>query len=261
MAETELPPPGPMSAYHRHVRVPISRAFAWVVFTLFGPTIVRGSRRIPKKGGLLILANHQADVDPILVQLGCARGIHYMSKSELFEMKFVGNLVRRYYAFPVKRGEPDRASIKRAVELLRMGEAVGVFPEGELSVSGEILPLKAGVALLVRMSGAKVICVGLRNSRRMMPYGTMIPRPAFSLISANWGEPREFEKKADTEEIMAWVQSELMRLTGYGLAPVPEEPEMEPAASNPLEGAGGDQVAPSSEAKPETEGQPKSPSP
>lgn len=256
MAEFELPPPGPMSAYHRFVRVPIARALAWVIFTLLGPTIIRSRRRIPKKGGLLILSNHQADVDPILVQLGCPRPIHYMSKSEIFEMKFVGNLVRKYYAFPVKRGEPDRASIKRAVELLRLGEVVCVFPEGELSVTGEILPLKAGVALLVRMSGAPAICVGLKNSRRMMPYGTTIPRPAFRVISANWGEPREFDKKADSEEIMAWVQAELLRLTGYPLAPVPDEPAEGLSA---LEGVGDEQVPPRLEAEPEAEGQPQGP--
>lgn len=225
MDELVLPEPGPMPRSYLWWRYPLSKAFAWVIFTLLGPTYTKGRRRVPKKGGLLILSNHQADVDPILVQLACPRPIHYMAKSELFESPTLRKWMLKYRAFPVNRGEPDRAAIKRAIALLKAGEVVGIFPEGELSETGEILPLKAGVALLVRMSGAPAICVGLRNTRRIMPYGTTLPRPALRFISARWGKPRQFDKKAETEEIMAWVKSELLALSGY-----PEAEETKPEA-------------------------------
>ena len=73
-----------------------------------------------------------------------------MAKSELFDMKIIGKMIRCFQGFPVKRGEPDRASMRHAIELLKMGEVVAVFPEGQLSEDGELQELKAGVALIVR---------------------------------------------------------------------------------------------------------------
>ena len=220
-----LPAPGPMPAYHRYIRLPLGKALGWLLFTVLGPTYTKHRSRIPKKGGLLVLSNHQADVDPILVQIACGRPIHFMAKEELFEMPVIGRWIVKLNAFPVKRGEPDRWAIKRAVALLKAGEVVCVFPEGELSQSGEILPLKEGVALLVRMSGARAICVGLKNTRRLMPYGSLIPRPAFRLISARWSEAREFDKKSENEEIMAWAKEQLVQLTGYPEAG-PDNPQV-----------------------------------
>lgn len=209
----------PHDAFHRWVRLPLAKALCWVLFTLFGPTLVFGRRKVPKKGGVLILANHQADVDPILVQIACRRPIHFMAKSELFEMGLLGKVIRKFRAFPVKRGEPDRTSLKHAINLLHAGEVVSVFPEGELSPTGEILELKKGVSLMIRSGGVPVICVGLHNTRRMMPYGKLMPRPAFALITARWGEPKTFDRSSDADEIMAWVEAELIRLSGYPKAP------------------------------------------
>lgn len=213
-----IPEPAPHSKFHLFVRLPLSKALGWILLTILGPLFSRHRFRVPRRGGLLVLSNHQADVDPVAVQITCRRPLHFISKSELFE-GFLGRLIRKYGAFPVRRGEPDRAAIKHAVELLKLGEALLVFPEGELSMSGDLLPLKTGIALMVRMSGAQVQCVGLRNTRRVMPYGTTIPRPAFRFVSATWGEPRTFDRKAETEEIMAWVDAELCRLAGIGHAP------------------------------------------
>ncbi len=158
------------------------------------------------------MANHLADVDPIVVQCTCARPIHFMAKSELFDMPILGSILRQFKAFPVKRGEPDRASIKRAVQLLKMGEVVCVFPEGQLSETGELRELKPGIALLARMAECQVICCGLKNTNRIMPYGTVTPRPSFRNTWAKWGEVTRFDKSAETEDIVNWAESQLKRL-------------------------------------------------
>lgn len=202
---------------HIWVILPLSKAFAWLLFLILGPIRQRGKRRIPKSGGLLILANHLADVDPIVVQTTCTRPIHFMAKSELFEMPVLGSIIRLFKAFPVKRGEPDRSSIKRAVQLLRMGEVVCVFPEGQLSESGQLQELKPGIALLARMAECQVICCGLRNTNRIMPYGSLIPRPSFRATWAEWGEPVHFAKGTEADEIVGWAEHQLRELgTGEG---------------------------------------------
>ncbi|MBX3119812.1 MAG: 1-acyl-sn-glycerol-3-phosphate acyltransferase [Fimbriimonadaceae bacterium] len=195
----------------------LAKFAGWLLLTVFGPFHTTGKYRVPKSGGLLILSNHLADLDPVAVQVSCPRPIYFMAKSELFEMGLLGKILGWFKAFPVKRGEPDRNALKKAIEYLKEGKAVCVFPEGELSESGDLLPLKPGVALLVRQSGCQVICLGLRNTNKIMPYGKLIPRPAFSKVSADWGEPHSFDKKSEVDEIMGWAEGQLRSLTGQEL--------------------------------------------
>ncbi|MEQ1821654.1 MAG: formyltransferase family protein [Fimbriimonadaceae bacterium] len=208
--------PSPVELQHplfTAVCLPLARLLAWTLFTLLGPFVVKNRRNVPRGGGVIVLSNHLADVDPIAVQMACPRPIYFMSKSELFSWPILGRILRAFRAFPVSRGAPDRTSLRRAAETAKAGQVVCIFPEGELSESGELIPLKAGSGLIVRMAGVPVICCGLKNTNRIMPYGKFIPRPALRLVSANWGEARSFDKKAAPEEIMAWAEAELLRLT------------------------------------------------
>lgn len=204
---------GRHSALYRWLLLPFCRALVHFIFFILGPIRKLDTHRVPRGGGLLILANHLADVDPIVVQMACPRAIHFMAKSELFEMPILGKLIRVFGAFPVKRGEPDRASIKRAVQLLRMGEAVCVFPEGQLSESGELQELKPGVALMARMADCEVICCGLTNTNRVMPYGKVTPRLSWRFTWAKWGEAKKFGKDSEADEIVAWAEAQLKSLT------------------------------------------------
>ncbi len=195
------------------VFLPLLKLFAGVLLLILGPLRVRGKTKLPRKGAVLILANHLADIDPIAVQVACRRPVYFMAKSELFEMRILGPFLRWFKAFPVRRGEPDKGALKLAVAHLRAGHAVCLFPEGQLSETGELQELKAGVGLIVRMAGAPVQCVGLSGTQRMMPYGTHIPRPAFHTVRATWGIGRAFDKRASNEEILGWVDEQLRTLS------------------------------------------------
>lgn len=202
------------SPFFLAIGLPFSRIVCWVLMTLFGPFRSFGRKNIPKQGGLLILANHRADVDPIAIYLACPRPIYFMGKSELFAMPIVGSIMRAFRAFPVKRGEPDRAALKLAAQYTHLDHVVCVFPEGQLTETGKLQPLKPGAALIVRLTECPVICCGLRRTDRIMPYGKFIPRPALGWVEAHWGEPRSFAKSTPPEDILAWVESELRRLAG-----------------------------------------------
>lgn len=198
------------------VGLPLARVLCWTLMTLLGPFRVFGRNNIPREGGLLILSNHRADVDPIAIYLACPRPIYFMGKSELFAMPVVGAIMRAFRAFPVKRGEPDRAALKLAAAYTHLDKVVGVFPEGQLTEDGKLQPLKPGAALIVRLTECPVICCGLRRTDRIMPYGKVIPRPAFGWVEAHWGEARQFPKGTSPEEILTWVEQELRRLSGEG---------------------------------------------
>ncbi|MBV6458610.1 MAG: hypothetical protein HONBIEJF_01742 [Fimbriimonadaceae bacterium] len=196
----------------RQLLWPIMYPIVWLIFIFLGPVRSFNRRNVPKEGGILILSNHLADCDPVIVQLGCRRHVKFMAKSELFEMRILGALIRWLEAFPVKRGEPDRAAIKQAVEYLKQGYAVCVFPEGQLSEDGKLQPILPGAALIARMADVPIICCGLRNTNQIMPYGTYIPRPAFRWVDCRWGHVRKFDRSASAEEVVGWVHAELSRL-------------------------------------------------
>ncbi len=192
---------------------PIGKLVLGILFTLFGPTVVRGRKNVPRKGGLLVLANHTSDADPPLMGLATPRPVYFMAKHELFGIPVLGALMRWYRAFPIRRGTADRAALRRAIELLQNGQCVVMFPEGECSETGRLLRILPGAALVIRQSGAPVICCGIRNNRRLLPYGKLIPRPAFAVIRVEFGLPRTFERSATEQEISGWIESELRRLS------------------------------------------------
>ena len=198
------------------IAYPVLRFLVWLLMLLLGPVRTKGRKNVPRTGGLLILSNHIADLDPVAVQIACKRPIHYMAKSELFKIPVLKHLIRWFHAFPVKRGAPDRAAIQHAIDLLRSGEAVCIFPEGQLSEDGRLQPLLAGSALIVRKADVPVLCCGLRNTNRVMPYGKVLPRPAFCFTRVDWGGARKFEDGTTDEEILAWATQELLRLTQQG---------------------------------------------
>jgi 1-acyl-sn-glycerol-3-phosphate acyltransferase len=161
---------------------------------------------------VIVIANHLSDADPLVLQYLSPRPIHYMSKSELWPIPLLGGILRWWGAFPVKRGAPDRTSLRLASELAKAGRAVCIFPEGQLSEDGRLQKIREGAALIVRMAGVPVVCCGLRNTNRMVPYGKLIPRPSFTRVTATWGDARTFGRDATNEEIVAWMESELRTL-------------------------------------------------
>ena len=209
----EDPEIAPHSLRRNLVVFPIARSIAWVIMGICGRPKIVGRYRVPRKGGILVLPNHRSDVDPMVAQIACPRNYHFMAKSELFQIPVLGRVMRWAGAFPVKRGEPDRGALRRAAELLKIGEAVCVFPEGQLTETGSVQPIKAGAALIVRLAQCPVICLGIRNTDRVLPYGSLFPRITFHQVVATWGEPRTFDKETPAEEILGWIEGQLKELT------------------------------------------------
>lgn len=186
----------------------------WVLVTVLGPVWVRGFGRVPKKGPVLILANHQSLSDPIILQVACRRHIVFLANHDLFSMGLLTRFVKWWGAIPIAPNTPDRKALKEAAEVLKAGGAVCIFPEGGLSDDSTIKPLLPGVTLLARLGDhPTIICCGLRNTRYMVPYESRILRPAFRRIDARWGERKSASDFSDADSFIAWAQAELDRLT------------------------------------------------
>jgi 1-acyl-sn-glycerol-3-phosphate acyltransferase len=158
----------------------------WVGTWLFRPFYrvrVHHRERIPASGPVVLVANHSAYVDgPLLFGLLGRRAVFWV-KQEVFT-GLVGFGLRRIGQLPVRRGEADRRPLTAALAVLRAGGLVGVFPEGTRG-SGEMAAAQQGAAWLARTSGATVVPVVCRGTRRPAGSGRRL-RPR---VDVAVGEP------------------------------------------------------------------------
>jgi 1-acyl-sn-glycerol-3-phosphate acyltransferase len=134
---------------------------------LYGRFEVLGAGRVPASGPALIVANHPSDIDPILVALPLPRTLRFMADSPQFDRAFVGWCIRRLGAFPVQRNGFGRDAVQTALELLRRGEIVAVFPEGDVHADG-IHAFESGAAYLAEKSGAPVIPMAITGAEGVL---------------------------------------------------------------------------------------------
>ncbi len=131
---------------------------------------VYGRHNVPPSGGVLLLANHQSNLDPMLIGAQLTRPISYMAKSELFSGNGVfAWLIRSLNAFPVRQGRGDVGAIKESISRLQQGHMLTIFPEGSRSPDGELGPILPGVALVVRRAGVPIVPVVIDGSFHAWP--------------------------------------------------------------------------------------------
>ncbi len=128
---------------------------------------VRGRENIPRKGGVIIAANHISLADPPFIGAVCRREPYYLAKEELFHHKALAALIRAYHAYPLRRGKVSSQAITWAIGLLRSGHALLLFPEGRRQKGGRLGRGRPGVGLIATRSGAPVIPCLIQDSNHL----------------------------------------------------------------------------------------------
>lgn len=133
---------------------------------------VQGREHIPRRGKLILAANHVSGYDPFVIGSVVPRVLYFLAKRELFRNPLLGAVLRvLLHAIPVDRRDIGRTTVRRINELLAAGEAVLLFPEGTRSRSGQIGEGKAGVGMLAAANQADIVPVhvdGLHGGRRSL---------------------------------------------------------------------------------------------
>lgn len=162
---------------------------------------VEGQQNIPTKGPGILMMNHTAFVDSILVIHTVPRQIVGMAKIEVYQYPVVGIVPRLWGVIPVRREEVDRRAIQAALEVLRVGELILVAPEG--TRNPVLQQVKEGVAYLGSRSGAPIIPVAIENSHGFPAFRTSNRwRKPGAIV--RYGRPFRFSpgyKKAGREEL------------------------------------------------------------
>ena len=115
-----------------------------------------GAHKIPREGGVLLVANHLSYVDPILLQLACPRPIRFMGYKGLRSHWFFDLAFRLSGALAISSDSPSDG-IRQGIKALKAGEVLAVFPEGHISRTGQFMAIKRGFELLARKANVPVI--------------------------------------------------------------------------------------------------------
>jgi 1-acyl-sn-glycerol-3-phosphate acyltransferase len=179
---------------------PIMRFIAYIVlrpiyaYYMRGGLRFEGTENVPRKGGVLITPNHICYADPPTVAMATSRHSYLMAWDELFNIKILGTVIKWLRAFPVKPGTPDRHALKFAEDRLKEGHAVIVFPEGTVSSTGELLPLRPGVLMVAQRANVPIVPTIVENTNLMLPYEQVKARIIKQPVTVRFGKPVTVEE-------------------------------------------------------------------
>ncbi|MBV8600367.1 MAG: 1-acyl-sn-glycerol-3-phosphate acyltransferase [Candidatus Eremiobacteraeota bacterium] len=186
------------------------RGVCAVIARVFWRLEVHGREHVPLRGGLIVACNHRSYVDPVALGVALPRPISYMAKVELFRIPVLGPVIGALNAYPVDRGKSDVAAIKTSVRHLRDGEAIGIFPEGTRTLTGEARG-HTGVALLASLSGAPVLPAFVNGGERAKQLGK---------VQVAFGEPLHYKGasggKASRQDLANWTDEIMGRIRALG---------------------------------------------
>ena len=202
----------------------LRRNFVWRVlqtfmqasFAIWFRFSAEGAKHLDDNRGGLIIANHQSFLDPALIGIHLQRPVSFLARHGLFRVPFIGWIMRHCYVIPLNQEAPTATSLKLAIERMREGYLVGIFPEGARCEDGQVAEFLPGFLALIRRSKVPVYPVGIAGAYQAMKRGTIIPRPR--TICLVYGEPfdealvAELSGKKGAEQLMQMAQQRVVEL-------------------------------------------------
>jgi 1-acyl-sn-glycerol-3-phosphate acyltransferase len=146
-----------------------------IIFKLFFRLKVTGQQNIPQDGPFIIVANHSSLLDPVILVVSIKPKIFFVAAAYLFEIRWLGYLLRKANSIPVQR-ENDIKAIKQALKILQQGGVLGIFPEGGIDRQKDDLPIKAGAAFLATRVGVPIVPIKIKGADKALPRGAKFIR-------------------------------------------------------------------------------------
>jgi 1-acyl-sn-glycerol-3-phosphate acyltransferase len=159
--------------------------------------IIEGRDNVPKHGAVIIASNHLSFIDSVVIPIVAPRPVVFIAKKEYWTGTGVrGALTRAWFtamrSIPVERGthRAAQASLDAALQLLKDGQAFGIYPEGTRSRDGRLYRGKTGVGWLALTAQVPVVPCVMIGTDRLLPIGSRMPR--LTRVTVRFGEPLTF---------------------------------------------------------------------
>ena len=175
---------------------------------------VVGANNLPKSGNAVIASNHMSHLDGIIINSITAfhtrRKINFLAAEDVYNKNFLFRfLCNLANCIPVKRATSDRVALLKVIKLLKKGNLVGLFPEGQRSRDGKIGEAKLGVAIMALKSGAPIIPLAISGTFEAFPRKTKFSRPV--KVTMKFGAPLKYDiEKKPSKERINFVKDEIM---------------------------------------------------
>jgi 1-acyl-sn-glycerol-3-phosphate acyltransferase len=177
---------------------------------LWGRLKVEGLETLPESGPLLVVGNHDSHWDPVMIGMAAVkrRQIRALAKSTLWDVRGLAPILNGMGQIPIVRGAGDKEALSRAIETLRAGACIGVFPEGTRS-RGKVLRARSGIArLALEVPEAHVSLAAIEGTSDLTGFPRR-PRIRLRFFDPAGGQPRPDEEPA---ELSARLLAELRAL-------------------------------------------------
>jgi len=207
-------------------------AVAKTVFRALGIRFtVTGTEHVPTTGGAVMAINHVGYLDFTFAGLAAYPGrlVRFMAKKEVFDHKVSGPLMRGMKHIPVDRYGSAGDSFRAAVEAVRGGEIVGVFPEATISTSYELKEFKTGAARMAMEAGVPLLPCVIWGSQRIYTKGRKPDLTRGTPVRIAVGEPFRPEPGSDPVAVTAELKERMSalldeaRATYAGTARTPDD--------------------------------------
>ena len=176
----------------------------------WGRLEVEGLDSVPESGPLLVVGNHDSHWDPVIVGIAARkrRQIRALAKAELWDVRGLGPVLHGMGQIPIERGSGDKEALAKAIETLREGACIGVFPEGTRS-RGKVLRARSGVGRLApEVPEAHVTLVAIEGTSDLTGFPRR-PQLRVRFFDPAGGQPRPDE---DPGELSARLLAEIREL-------------------------------------------------
>jgi 1-acyl-sn-glycerol-3-phosphate acyltransferase len=204
-------------------------ALAKTMFRLLDLRItVEGSENVPRTGGAVIACNHVSYLDFIFCGLGAnesRRLVRFMAKQSIFAHRIGGPLMRGMHHIPVDR-DAGIASYKAALEALKAGEVVGVFPEATISRSFTVKEIKSGAVRMAAATDSPLVPMALWGTQRLWTKGhprhlTQRHVPVSILV----GEPMRPTRRDKPDAVAGELRRRMQALLDRAQQNYPDKPD------------------------------------